>query len=114
MHCRKVIDEQPSLFHRSSTDCTAYQNNRRIAGTRPCQQGTEIGTRTDQHTLLGDGQREDLFIARACQSTVANMADVVTSLDEKIGHCRRKILVQQQSHAVGRNGSSRSRTASAA
>lgn len=63
---------------------------------------------------LGDSQREDHVVAGTCQSAVANMDDAATCLDKKAGHCWRKIFVQQQPHAVDRNGDSHSRTASAA
>lgn len=114
LHLRKVVDKQASLLGRSPADGTADQNNRWLIGSRSGQQGTEICIGANQDPVLGYGLCEDHLIGGACQSTVSHMDNVVTRLDKIPRHGRRKIFVQQQPHAPGRNGSSRSRTASAA
>jgi hypothetical protein len=64
--------------------------------------------------LPGLGSIHHGLICRTLQADVADVAGVVACCAQQVGKDRRQVLVDEESHAVCRSGSSRSRTASAA
>lgn len=89
-------------------------HHRRLGGSELSEDGPEIGVRRDEDSTLVAGTVEDLSVRGLLHPQVADVDDVVPMLDENLANLGRKALVDEEPHAPGRRGNSRSRTASAA
>lgn len=79
-----------------------------------CDERSEIRIERDEHAAVINGGGEHDRIRGTRQTDITHMLDVVTRSDERIADQRRDALVEEESQAPRRRGSSRSRTASAA
>jgi len=78
------------------------------------EDGAEVGVGRGQDAVLGPCEFKHLGVARSLQPAVPSMHDVVAGSGQRLGEARRQALVDEEPHAPGRSGSSRSWTASAA
>ncbi len=78
------------------------------------QQRTKVGVAGHQHTILGPGACEHLVVLGALEPDVEGVYRVMPGFTQQLGESRRTVLIDEEPHAVVRNGSSRSATVSAA
>jgi len=80
----------------------------------PCEKRTEVGIRRNQDAVFSCRIVKSRRIIGALDTKFTDMEGIVARLAEQRRDARRKRIVNEKFHAVGRSGSSRSRTASAA
>lgn len=80
----------------------------------PRQEGPEVGVGRDQDAFVSLCMIEYVWIQRPGKSKLPYVNDVMPSRYEQWDQLLGEVLVEKQPHALGRSGSSRSRTASAA
>lgn len=78
------------------------------------EERSEICVGRDQHPLLSLCGLEDLFVAGCLKTVIANVRCVVPGFVKSPGYYGGQGVVNQELHPDAANGSSRSRTASAA
>ena len=110
----KVGENDHGLLGSPSSDQPPDEDHRRIPVPRSCQKAAEVGIGGDQDAVLDTGPFEDRFIGCGLHAEVSNMDSVMPGRLQRVGEERRKVVVDEELHAVCRSGSSRSRTASAA
>jgi hypothetical protein len=93
---------------------TAEQDDARCQHGCVSQEFAEVGIGGDEDPVLPVRQGHDLLVGLAAQAEFIDMSAVVACGAQQLRHLGRQALIEQESHAVSRTGSSRSSTARAA
>lgn len=110
----EIVEKQPGLRRRTSVTLAAEQHHGWFLEMAVCQKRCEIGVGRDDDPALSSSSLQNDSVACRGEPEVPNVHGVMTRRIEELGELRGEVLVDKESHAGRRRGSSCSRTASAA
>lgn len=110
----EVRHQEVSHLAGPTLSTSAEQDKRGKSVMMPSEEHAEIGIRGNQDTVLSCRPVKDRRIICSLETKFTDMHSIVAHFAERHGDVGRKRVVHEKFHAVGRSGSSRSRTASAA
>ena len=110
----EIVEKQSGLRRRTSVRLAAEQHHGWFLEMAVCQKRCEIGVGRDDDPALSSSSLQNDSVACRGEPEVPNVHGVMTRRIEELGELRGEVLVDEESHAGRRRGSSCSRTASAA
>ena len=110
----EMAEDDRRLVGRSGQVACPEQDHRWRRAPYQREQRAEIGVARHDHPILFVGEGEEFIVLGAFETEFEYVNGVMAGVGEESSELRRSILVDEESHAVGASGISRSATASAA
>ena len=113
-HRREVRVQERQLGFWPPLGRATEENHRRLLLASQRKECAEIGIPRYHHPVFHCRARKDLSILCGRHTVIAHVDSIVPGAAEAVGYHWRQCVIDKKLHAVFTNGSSRSRTASAA